>query len=235
MVKYTKKQFSLVELLVVIAIIAILVSLLIPILSNARLSARTAVSVSNLNQIYKGAMIYASDNDKKLCKSHENQRSGGGEVDWPRMIYENMFGSYSDNRATAKEEMANDKTYNDMMFCPVLKSERTLTDHHVDGRSSYSMNNYFSRDRNNFRLTYVGSMGKTEPYIMPGTSSNNKNELQSDANLEGSRYNLSHGYPAYSYTNQKTFGLFIDGSIQFMSISQGGLIDDIMGDRRDFK
>ena len=47
----TRCAFTLVELLVVVAVIAILISMLLPVLKNARETARTAVCASNLHQV----------------------------------------------------------------------------------------------------------------------------------------------------------------------------------------
>ena len=54
--------FSLVELLVVLAIVAILASLLLPALSNAKERGRRAVCLNNLSQISKACTMYALDN-----------------------------------------------------------------------------------------------------------------------------------------------------------------------------
>ncbi|EDM26970.1 hypothetical protein LNTAR_06994 [Lentisphaera araneosa HTCC2155] len=60
------KKFSLVEILVVLAIIAILTSLLIPSLANARKKGKAAICQSNLHQLGTSAFAFAMDNDRKV-------------------------------------------------------------------------------------------------------------------------------------------------------------------------
>jgi type II secretory pathway pseudopilin PulG len=57
-----KSGFTLVELLVIIGIIAILVGVLLPALSKARLSSKELVSESGLRQMLLGYAMYAQDN-----------------------------------------------------------------------------------------------------------------------------------------------------------------------------
>jgi len=58
--------FTLVELLVVIAIIAVLASLLLPVLGRAKEAGRTAVCGSNLRQLALAAAAYSLDNKGQL-------------------------------------------------------------------------------------------------------------------------------------------------------------------------
>ncbi|MDR3689061.1 MAG: prepilin-type N-terminal cleavage/methylation domain-containing protein [Fimbriimonas sp.] len=59
----TKQAFTLIELLVVIAIIAILAAILFPVFAQAKKSAKSTVSLSNVKQMNLGAVMYSNDSD----------------------------------------------------------------------------------------------------------------------------------------------------------------------------
>ena len=62
----SREGFTLIELLVVIAIIALLISILLPALGEARKAGRTAVCMSNMKQMAVGTASYAADFQDKL-------------------------------------------------------------------------------------------------------------------------------------------------------------------------
>ena len=67
---YKSKAFTLIELLVVIAVIAILMAILMPALSRAREQGKRAVCLNNLKQLTFAWIMYAGDNDGKICAAN---------------------------------------------------------------------------------------------------------------------------------------------------------------------
>ena len=89
--------FTLIELLVVIAIIAVLASLLMPSLRNARSSAHLAVCASNLRQIGISIVLYASAEDGRMPPISERwwhqpflpgAAGGGRGLNWVGILHQ---------------------------------------------------------------------------------------------------------------------------------------------------
>ena len=80
----TRLGFTLIELLVVIAIIAILASMLLPALSNAREAGKTAVCTSNLRQLGVTARLYADAYDGWEVYAYD--RGGGYWCSWLKTV-----------------------------------------------------------------------------------------------------------------------------------------------------
>lgn len=92
-VRYRKEPFTLIELLVVIAIIAILASLLLPALQQARDRAKQSNCLSNIRQLGSAMRLYEDENNG-FYPSAKNA-SGGNEtqVRWPPMLKKYMGGN----------------------------------------------------------------------------------------------------------------------------------------------
>ncbi len=79
----SRSGFTLIELLTVIAIIGILASILIPVVSSVRDTARAAACLSNLRQIGLATVAYALDNDERLPNA-----GAGQDPEWVRSLSE---------------------------------------------------------------------------------------------------------------------------------------------------
>lgn len=71
-----QKGFTLIELLVVIAVIAILMAVLMPALNRAKEAAKRTVCFGNLKTLTLGWIMYADDNDGRICTARS--WAGGG-------------------------------------------------------------------------------------------------------------------------------------------------------------
>ncbi len=84
-----KSAFTLIELLVVVAIIALLISILLPALQEAREKGKQTACLSNMSQIAKGSHTYASEDRKdQIVPIHQTllrtdaSRGWGGAMLW---------------------------------------------------------------------------------------------------------------------------------------------------------
>lgn len=105
-----KEHFTLIELLVVIAIIAILASMLLPALNQARDRAKAITCTNNLKQVMLGHFQYASDYNNYYVVL------GGYGADW-RVFGNFLTGCFDDwNGDAGRQGLA--YISRDVLYCP---------------------------------------------------------------------------------------------------------------------
>jgi prepilin-type N-terminal cleavage/methylation domain-containing protein/prepilin-type processing-associated H-X9-DG protein len=132
--------FTLVELLVVIAIVALLASLLLPVLAKAKQRAHTAVCLNNLRQLTLAWSIYADDHDDRLVPN--DPENVGNPQTWCRgyMHYGNGDGT---NVAFLKDQALGRYVPSLASFkCPGDKSSTELGGRKYPRVRTYGMNGF---------------------------------------------------------------------------------------------
>ncbi len=168
------KAFTLIELLVVIGIIALLISILLPSLNNARRSAEAVVCASNMHQFGLGFQMYCDQNKGELPQKGPDGSDAtdnifgptGGVigVDDPSIWFNaipTMIGGrtyyqllLNDQKGTAPAPTAGRKS---IFICPSATSPGT-----INGADTLSVDSQY------FLLYGTDSQGKLNPITSPG-------------------------------------------------------------------
>jgi prepilin-type N-terminal cleavage/methylation domain-containing protein len=145
--------FTLIELLVVIAIIAILASLLLPALSQAKATALKAKCISNHRQLSINWVLYHDDNDGKLVTNVRETPSPGEAPNWVRSSIHGATPGFIDPLSFTDPAQASFARYEksvEIYNCPAERTTYPVKNRKVTKLRSYSMNDYLNGGKSAF-------------------------------------------------------------------------------------
>jgi len=142
------RGFTLVELLVVIGIIALLISILLPVMGRARAAAQTVQCMSNLRQIGQGLLYYVNDrsSNKGYLPAASDNRNTAPFNDWMWNLRNYILPKNSDLQNITPSSvmdfaLIDAYRYGNIFHCPGKKNY--IPDGTPQQKISYGMNAFY--------------------------------------------------------------------------------------------
>ena len=196
-----RSAFTLVEMLVVIAIIAILASLLLPVLAKARAKALRVQCVADLKQVGVGFHVFLHDHDSKLPM--EVSTNFGGTLEFTRASYlvaGNFYLQYCHFQA-----LSNDLLVPKILVCPADRARFIASDFH---------------DFNDLNISYF--VGANADYNLPNSILAGDRNITNASGATGTIVRLANG-SSVAWTDElhvfKGNVLYADGRVDELNSS----------------
>ena len=191
-----RNEFTLIELLVVIAIIAILAAMLLPALSSARATAKTAACSNNMKQIGILLANYRTDFNGYFIRFKLE-----GNLNWSKYLSEQL----------EQKRDVSDRGYGSTFVCPAAADDKSYY-------GGYSISTWLSGNKHN---SYSSCKTPAKPYwvnetcvVQPDAAVESTDKHYRDSGDTGIVERVSH--IPFRHNMQANI-LFVDGHVQSMS------------------
>ena len=224
-----KKAFTLVELLVVISIIALLLSILYPVIAKARIISKQLICSTNLSHVAKVIILYSADNNGDIIIASEMQHSTtleGFHSAWHIALMPYI------GQEIEKNPLEN---YAKLWICPSDKDPypRGHLNSPHEGMTSYGLNGYSSeKEHVNYKPDIPLKLGPAGGFEFSQVSQGSACMLMGETSYASQFYDVdsdktrNHGMREEGH-HRMTSGFYHDGRMNILYVD--GHVDNIRG------